>query len=141
MSTLSDIRNGVNTVLEAANPNLHVYPYEPGAPMEYPALVLEPTEDINYNLAAGGNSFRLDLVATLHLRHAGNDVGWAEMDKYRSPTGAESIKAGVATDPTLNGSVDTAHVALSDKAARNNRESAYWQFSARFVITALVTAA
>ena len=142
MSTLSDVRTGVKTVLEAANSGLHVYEYEPDNVPEYPALILEPTPEIDYDLNIGGNSFLLELTGTLNVRMMSSAEGWAEIDKYTSPTGAESIKAGIETDRSLNGSADDAHVNFTDQVTRNrDAQEEWWVFSRRFNIQIAVTVA
>lgn len=145
MSTLSDIRNGIKTVLEAANPDIRVYAYPPDSPemMEAPVcLVLEATPDIDYDFAIAGNSLDLEFEATLYLLVMDGPEGWEELDKYRSPTGTESIRAGIQTDRTLDSSADDAYVSATNDTTRNRDPDVdWWRFSTRFTIRVLKTVA
>ena len=54
MSTLSAIREGFETVVEAAITGLRVYPYESDGALEYPCLVVQITDEIPYDIGALG---------------------------------------------------------------------------------------
>ena len=133
MSDLSEIRDGLKTVLETHNSKLRVYLYEPdGGVTQRPGLVLGFSELEYHEMAMGGNAIQQDLRATLYLT-GGNSVEMeAELDKYRSPTGAESIKAGITTDPTLNSKADTSKVVRSDDVQRNRDGMGPWEYSCVF---------
>jgi hypothetical protein len=133
VSSLSDIRDGIKTVLEAANSKLRVYIYPPDEGVQQkPAMVLEH-DDINYHeLAIGGNSLTLELQGTLYLQGAQSQELWAELDKYRSPTGTESIKRGIRTDDTLSSKADVAVVVSSSDVQRNRDGTGPWQYSCQF---------
>ena len=138
MSDLSDIRNGLKTVVEAAINDFVVYPYEPDSPLEYPCLVVHPSEDLDYEVGAtGANDVRFRLQATLYIFIADSVELETEMDKYRSPTGAQSLRAAVKTDDTLNGSVTWAQVVRSGQAQRgaDPGQEKFWEFSSQFEIT------
>ena len=133
MSNLSDIRDGLKTVLEAHNSKLRVYIYEPdGGVLEKPALLLGFDELDYHEMAIGGNAIQQDLRATLYLIGGNSLQMEAELDKYRSPTGAESIKAGIATDSTLGGAVDTTALRRSDDVQRNRDGQGPWEYSCVF---------
>ena len=138
MSNLSDIRNGLKTVVEAAYSGFDfvVYPYEPDGVLEYPCLVVHPTEDLDYLRTPQTNDVRFRLQATLYIYIQDSVELETEMDKYRSPTGTESLRAAVKTDDTLNGSVTYAEVVRSGQAQRgaDAGQEKFWEFSSQFEI-------
>ena len=138
MSVLSDIREGFKTVVEAIS-GLRVYAYEPDGALEHPCLVLEPTEDLPYEMGAGdSNHLQFDLMATLYLHSQDSDEGWKEIDKYRSPTGTESIRAKVQGDRTLNASCDYAEASWSGEARRDrDSNDRRWEYSCQFRINVI----
>ena len=140
MSELSDIRNGLKTAVEAyytgQGISFVVYPYEPDGQLEPPCLVVHPTEDIDYERAPQTNDIGFPLRATLYIHIQDTVEMETEMDKYRSPTGAESLRAAVKSDDTLNGSVTYAEVVRSGQAQRGADDGAkFWEFSSQFEIT------
>ena len=136
MSGLSDIRNGLKTVVEAAISGFVVYPYEPDGALEYPCLVVHPTEDLDYQVGAiGANDVRFRLLGTLYIYIQDTVELETEMDKYRSPTGTESLRAAVKTDDTLNASVTYAEVVRSGQAQRGADDGPkFWELSSQFEI-------
>ncbi len=104
--TRQTIRAGIKTVLEAANSGLRVYEEESPEDPEFPCLVLfnGPEENI------APTALQWDLASRLYIFSGTPDQGWAEVDKYLEPAGTESIIAGIATDPSLNGTADVAKV-------------------------------
>lgn len=138
MSDMSDARDGMKTVLEAHDSKLRVYTYPPDEGVnEKPALVLElditQGDDTEYQMVAmGGDAINYELVGTLYLQGGRSDEQWAELDKYRSPTGGQSINAGIKTDTTLNNKVDSACVVSSGDIQRNRDGSGPWEYSAQF---------
>lgn len=109
MSDFSDISAGVKVVLETANPALRVYTEPPPSILEYPCIIVEPViESVRYGLDLADNTWAFTMPLTLTLRHGSAQEGWQELKKYLSPTGTESIFAGIATDATLNNTVDFA---------------------------------
>ena len=137
MSALSDIRDGLRTVLEAHNSKLRVYVYEPdGGVTQRPGLVLGFSELEYHEMAMGGNAIQQDLRATLYLTGGNSLEMEAELDKYRSPTGTESLRAAVDSDDTLNGSVTYAEVVRSGQAQRgaDGGQEKFWEFSSQFEI-------
>jgi len=134
MSILSDIREGFKKVAEGIH-GLRVYAYEPDGVLEYPCLVVEPTEEMPYDLMIQTNNLRFNLVATLYLHAQSSGAGWKEIDEYRSPTGAKSIRAKVKTDDGLDGKVTYAEVVHSGEATRDRDGSnSFWEFSCQFRI-------
>ena len=130
MSDLSDIRDGLKTVLEAANSKLRVYPRPPDEGVQNkPGLVLRHGPIDYHEMAMGGDSLRFDLKAVLYLYGANSDEMWNEIDKYRSPTGTESIKRGLNTDDTLNGKADVAVLVSSDEGEVNRDGTGIWEYS------------
>lgn len=140
MSDISDIREGIKTVLTTANPKLRVFPYPPSSLTDFPALVVDQDSPIEYhrtNLGGAGNSVQLEISCTLALSGSIPEEMWAEIDKYRSPSGTESIWAGIETDDTLDSSVDVATLVSSSQVQRNQNERGIWLFSCTFTITAI----
>ena len=135
MSQLSDIRDGVKTVIEAAITGLRVYPYEPDGALEYPCLLLESTGSIEGPKTLSGNPVWYDLTATLLLEIMDSDEGWREVEKYRSAGGAQSIQAAIRTDSTLNATAGDAYLVSSGQAHRGRSSAdSFWEFSAEFTL-------
>lgn len=144
MGELNNARAGLKTVLNAAPglAGLRVYTYQPDSLLEYPALVMEATPPINYQLTLASRSFVMDLPCTLYLQVQSSDEGWSEMDNYRSPSGDKSIKGAVLADRTLNGQVDDASINASSQVMRNrNADGKFWEFSCRFTLHFIKTVA
>ena len=133
MSTISDIREGFETLVGGIT-DLRVYAYEPDGVLEYPCLVLEPTEDQDFLVGAlGDDDMRFDLMGTLYLHIQDSGEGWKELDEYRSSTGTKSIRARVKTDVTLGGTVDYAEVISVGNASRDKEgNQRFWEFSCEF---------
>lgn len=135
MSDLSVIREGLKTVVEAAIAGFTVYPYEPDGALEHPCFVVNPTEDIDYVRTPLANDIRFRLLGTLYLFIQDSRELEEEMDLYRSPTGAKSLRAAVKTDDTLSGSCTYAEVARSGQAQRGADEGTrFWELSSQFEI-------
>src|SRR3990167_10590428 len=135
MSDLSDLRDGIQTVVETAISGLRVYAYPTEGQLEFPCLVLDTVPEVRYGEEIGGNTLVAEITATLYAFAAGMDQAWATMDGYRSPTGATSIRAAIRTDRTLDGKADDADVERSwDARVDRNNQGSVWQFSCRFDI-------
>jgi hypothetical protein len=134
MSDLSIIREEVKTVLEAGISGLRVYPYEPDGYMEYPCVIVAPTEDIEYaNRAINSENIRIDFSLVLYLAINSSTDGWKELDEYRSPTGAKSIRKAIKDNATLNSKVGHAEVTRSGEASRGRDvNDRFWEFSCSF---------
>ena len=139
MSTLSAIREGFETVVEAAITGLKVYPYESDGALEYPCLVVQITDEIPYDIGAlGANDIRFNLLANLYLHIQDSEAGWKEMDEYRSPVGAKSIRAAVKTGTTLNASCTYAEVVHSGEATRDrDGNDRFWEYACQFRINVI----
>ncbi len=133
MSDLSEIRTGFKAVLEAHNPKLRVYEYEPdGGINERPALLMGFDELEYHELGMGSKSIQQNLRATLYLT-GGNSLEMEKLlDDYRSPTGSVSIKAGINTDIKLGGVVDSVALRRSDDVQRNRDGQGPWEYSCVF---------
>ena len=119
--------------LGAHNSKLRVYQYEPyGGVNERPALLMGFDELEYHELGMGSDSFQQDLRATLYLTGGNSEEMEDLLDAYRSPTGSVSIKAGIQTDPTLNGSVDSVALRRSDDVQRNRDGQGPWEYSCVF---------
>jgi len=133
MSDLSDIRDGLKSILETANPGITVYTYPPDEGVQSkPALVIEHDPIEYHNLDLSGNSLRFNVHATLYLFGANSREVWNEMDKYRSPTGTESIKRGLRTDDTLGSKVDVTTLISSGQVERDRDGMGPWEYSCQF---------
>ncbi len=135
MSDLSDIRDGIQTVLQAAITDLRVQPYPEEGIRDYPCLILEPTNDIDYHLTLGDTTknFQGFIIGTLYVTHGDDNDGWREVDNYRSPTGTKSIKTGIRTDITLGGAVDHCWVRINNQTVKDrDNTGAINEFSTRF---------
>ena len=133
MSDLSDIFTGIKTTLEAANASLTVYTSPPASINTSPAMVLEPTVTVDYNVDFGQGTWAIDIPCTLYVVHGDPGVAWSELHKFLSPTGTESIVGGVRTDTTLGGSVDTAFVSDNLQVTRDlDTDGSFMRYAARF---------
>jgi hypothetical protein len=133
MSDLSDIRDGFATVVGAIS-GLRVYAYEPDGVREYPCIVVEPIEDMSYQEGAGDRiETDFELASTLYVQSHSSAAGWQELDKYRSPTGSESVIAKIRGDRTLDGSCDFAWLTGVGAGERDRDDNdRFWEFSCQF---------
>ena len=132
-SDLQAIRNGFRTVVEGIT-GLHVYAAEPDVGIEYPAVVVSRTQPINYQQGPiGANHMLFDLLCICYVRHRRNSEAGRRMDEYLSPTGAESIRAKIKTDTSLNGSVTYAELIQIGEVQHDRDENErHWELSANF---------
>lgn len=70
---------------------------------------------------------------TVFVSFANTDVGTEQLDEYLSPTGVNSIKAAIDSDPTLGGVVDYARV-VSAEGERVTNYAGTDYLSVEFVI-------
>ena len=133
MSDLSDIRDGFATVVGAIS-GLRVYAYEPDGALEYPCIVVEPIEDMPYQEGAGNRiETDFELVGTLYVHSQNSEEGWKELDKYRSPSGTESVIQKIRGDRTLNASCDYSWLTAVGAGQRDRDDhDRFWEFSCQF---------
>ena len=145
MSDLSDIRDGIKTTLEAANPGIRVYKEDPDGPLTYPCVVIgaTPTQEHDDGAMAGNSLIGQDWPLTLHIRTSSRVEASRERDKYMSPTGTESIRAGIQSDRSLDSKVDDSYMPRCDVVERDEEdESAGSQiYMAEFTVWVLKTIA
>ena len=123
-------------MLIAANSKLRVYTEPPPTLLEYPCLVVEPIiESLDYDLAFGGNSWSFVVPLTLSIRKGQPTEAWKELMKYVSPTGTESIKAGIRTGTRLNNTVDDSIIEGARNIGRDPSEDQRGQvYGAQFLL-------
>ena len=109
MSDLSAIRDGIKAVINSQIAGLRVYPYPPANPVP-PCLVIEADNPDVTVQVIDGNTHEIIHQMVLLLHHGTPEAGWRELDEYKSPSGAKSIRAAIRTDPTLDGAADAADV-------------------------------
>lgn len=138
MSDLSDIREGIKTVLEANLAGFRVYDYpednlgtdESRVTLQPPCGVIEAEEPDGQYLTIGSGCFEVIHTLTIYVRSGSPREAWKELDEYRSPSGTKSIRAALRQDRTLDGKADNADVlwASSGQAEQfGNRPS--WQYT------------
>lgn len=108
MSDLSDIREGIKTVLEANVAGLRVYTY-PVTPYHTPCIQIG-LDEFGEVMTFDGDTHEVQLDMTLYVNSGRPDQGGKELDEYKSPSGAKSIRAAIEADPTLDSKADGAQV-------------------------------
>jgi len=133
MSDLSAIRDGFATVVGAIS-GLRVYANEPDGAREYPCMVVEPIEAMTYQEGAGTRiETDFEMLVTLYVQKQNSSEGWQELDKYRSPTGTESIMQKIRGDRTLNSSCDYSWLTAVEAGQRDrDDQDKFWEFSCQF---------
>lgn len=107
MATLADIREALRAQLDTI-PGLQASAYQLGNPTPPAAeITVGPTE---YDLALGRGLDRVTLLARVYVAPTTDVGGQKLLDRLLAPTGAESVKTVLETDPTLGGIVDDVHV-------------------------------
>lgn len=129
MATNEQIRDGIAAALEAI-PDFQVYARPPGS-IVVPAGVVR-RRSTQFDVSFDG------LVDTgwgvaVFVSFANTDVGTEKLDEYLSPTGTQSIKAAIDSDPTLGGVVDYARV-VSAEGERVTNYAGTDYLSVEFVI-------
>jgi len=136
VSNLSDMLNGLVTVLEANVTGLKVYDHPPDSVNTFPAAILLP-QDIDYVLALAGNSFDFNVDLWLLVSSGDDDRAFALLYDHMDPTATgTSIKAAIEVDRTLNGTVDDAQLVACRNVGRAD-EWGGWYSGARFIIRML----
>ncbi len=119
MSDISDVVNGLVTVLTANITGLHAFNHEPDVINEYPAAVVQIEEPIDIAVVFGGNTIEGDLRVTVLTASSVSEEATLAAYALMSPTGANvSLIAAVRADRTLNGSVDDAQVMTIETIGR-----------------------
>ena len=137
MSELSDIHDGIKTVVEAyySGFDFVVYSQPPKGEKEYPCLVIYPTGDLDYIRTVGADDVRFLTGCRLYLHIQDNVELEEEMDAYRSMTGTKSLRAAIKSDVTLNASCTYAEVVRSSQPERGfDNEDNFWENSSLFEI-------
>jgi hypothetical protein len=119
VSDYSDIVDGLQTVLEAAIPGLHVYNHPVDGANEFPAAIILP-EDLDMRIAFTGNTFEGSL-RVVFLISAGGDTedGFTQLYDYIDPTEAnKSVTKAVRDDGNLNGKADSCDVTVIENIGR-----------------------
>lgn len=108
MASLSAIRAGVKTTLEAAISGLWVYA-NIRAVVNVPAVVVEPVEaDFLVAMGKGTDTWQLDLHVLVN--DAAEELGQPSLDEYVSGAGARSIRSVIFAARDLGLTNTDAHV-------------------------------
>ena len=121
MSNLTDILEGIETILEANVTGAKAFPYPPDAVNHSPSILILPTEEpfAVPEQAFGGNSFKLTVLLTVLVVSCDPESGWKQLMNMLDPTatGTSVIKA-LRDNPTLDGKADSSGVTAIRNVAR-----------------------
>ena len=113
MSNLTDILEGIETIIEANVTGAKCYPYPPDVVNHSPAVLVLPSEEpfADPEQAFGGNSFKLTVILTALVASADPETGWKQLMNMLDPTAAgTSVIKALRDNPTLNGKADSSGV-------------------------------
>ena len=139
MAGLEDIRLALGNTLQKVIPDLRVYAQEPDGLREYPFIVVNPTEVIDYgNQALGSENVSFHMTTTLYVMAQSSEEGWRQVDDYRAWNGARSVRIAIKDNNTLGGVVEYAEVVRSAAAERNpETDQSAWEFACVFTVLIL----
>lgn len=107
-ATVTDIRNGLATQLGTIR-GLRTSATIPEDPKPPIAVVMAPTS-ISYDTAFGRGMDTYNFTVMIIVGRVSDRTAQQTIDAYCAPTGALSIKAAIASDPTLDGACQNARV-------------------------------
>ena len=123
MSGLSDIFDGIETVLKDATngiTGLQVYKGAPDSINSYPAAVIDLDDSIDPLIAFNGNTFRLLFRISLYISSGKDENGWRQLWDYIDPTQANtSVIKALRADRSLNGKADDSQIVKLDRLRRS----------------------
>ena len=130
MSNLTDILEGIETVLEANVTGAKCYPYPPDAVNHPTSVLILPTEEPfgDPEQAFGGNTFRLTVLLTVLVASGDPESGWKQLMNMLDPTAAgTSVIKALRDNPTLDGKADSSGVtAIRNVGRRIYNESPFF---------------
>lgn len=109
--SLTTIRAGIKTVLEAQIVGLRVYDFVPDKP-EPPCVIIAPPfpgDFADFDVTFGGG-VQWTLAVKVLVSRATDRSAQEALDPYLGAAGASSIRAALRTDRTLDGSCDTSRI-------------------------------
>ena len=111
MAELTDIKNGLASVLEGALDNVAVHRQPADSINHFPALVLLFLNQFDFPTLEGGMGSTLDTMQSevsmvLFLKIGNTARSWEELDEYMSREGDKSVYAAMLGDRTWGGQVD-----------------------------------
>lgn len=119
MSDISDVVNGLVTVLTANIAGLHAFNHEPDAINEFPAAVVTIDDPIDVEVVFGGNTIEGNLRVMVFTNSGVSEEATVAAYALMSPTGVNvSLIAAVRTDRTLDGAVDDSDVTVIEAIGR-----------------------
>mgnify|MGYP001607420649 CR=1 FL=1 len=113
MSNLTDILEGIETILKDNVTGAKAYPYPPDAVNHTPAVLILPTEEPfeDPEQAFGGNTFKLTVLLTVLVASGDPESGWKQLMNMLDPTAAgTSVIKALRDNPTLNSTADSSGV-------------------------------
>ena len=113
MSNLTDLLEGIETIIEANVTGAKAFPYPPDAINHSPTVLILPTGEPfgDMEQAFGGNTFKVNLILTMLVASADPESGWKQLMNMLDPTAAgTSVIKALRDNPTLDGKADTSGV-------------------------------
>lgn len=93
MATLSAIREALKTTIEAAIPELQVYPNVPES-VNLPCVIVLPTSgDFQVAMGRGTDAYEFDLIVLVSRRD--DDLAQYDLDDYVTGAGAKSVREAI----------------------------------------------
>jgi hypothetical protein len=112
MASLTSIRNGIATNLGNVS-SLSVYGYVPDS-IEPPTAIVGVVESIDYDSTMARGSDTYNIPVLLYVSRVDAQDSQETLDGYLASTGANSIKAQIESDVTLDGSAQSVRVVEAD---------------------------
>ncbi len=119
MSDISDVVNGLVTVLTNNIEGMHAFNHEPDVINEFPAAVVTIDDPIDVEVVFGSNTIEGDMRVMVFTNSGVSEEATLAAYALMSPTGANvSLIAAVRADRTLDGAVDDCDVTVIEAIGR-----------------------
>jgi len=108
MASLTNIRNGIATNLGNIS-SLSVYGYVPDS-IEPPTAIVGVVDSVEYDTSMARGADTYEIPVLLYVSRVDAQDSQETLDSYLASSGANSIKAQIESDDTLNGSAMSCRV-------------------------------
>jgi hypothetical protein len=112
VATIAQIRDGIKARLDTI-PGLRAHATMPDV-LTAPAAVVY-RRSTTFDSSMDGDSDDLTCAVTVMVEYTGERIAQTALDTYLGRSGANSIRAALAGDPTLGGVVDFAEVVSAER--------------------------
>ena len=126
MSNVSDMVDGMATVLKNNIDGIHTFNHPPDVINEFPAAVIL-IESIDPTIAFGGDDFEAVMRVLVFVNAGVSDEAFSQMYDHLDATQAnKSVVAAIRADPTLDGKVDSSQITALENIGRRELPGGFY---------------